>query len=91
MDNLLKLRKPVSRAVLKNSAIHQFVFDKFWEKVKDSEYTTSSIVSQVAKDSGLSEPWITKFIYNRGGSPSIDKLEMLYETLTGKQLIDLLK
>lgn len=91
MDNMLKIRKKSTKSTIKKSSFHQFVFDRFWEKAKDSEYTTSSLIYQLSQETGLSEPWINKFIYDKGGSPSVDKLECFYEAITGKQLSEILK
>lgn len=89
MDNLLKLKKQISKRSEDMSPLHRHVFDIFWKMADtQSEYTRSSLIAKVAAECDLSQAWMHKFAYATGGSPSVDKLEILYTYLTGKNIID---
>ena len=90
MKTQLKLKRKPNESMVDKAALHQVTFDILHKKLEESDFTPASMKRQICETTGLKYPWLDKFITDTGGSPSIDKLEKLYEHLSGRKLIDLL-
>lgn len=72
-----------------NSVLHQVTFDLLWARIKSSVSKTL-VMENIRESTGLGPSWIEKFAHDKGGSPSVDRIETLYKYLTGEQIkIDL--
>lgn len=67
------------------SKLHQATFELLWQYIKKSLGKTQAL-DQLSAETGLSYAWLDHLARDLGGSPSVDRIERLYEFLTGEQL-----
>jgi hypothetical protein len=67
------------------SRLHQATFELLWKRIKASLGKTQAL-DQIAAETGLSYAWLDHLARDLGGSPSVDRIERLYEFLSGEQL-----
>ena len=67
------------------SVLHQATYDLLWAKI-ESSISKLHVLDTLAKQTGLSYSWLEKFAQDNGGSPAVERLELLYVNLSGNQL-----
>ena len=58
------------------------------ERTLDLLKDRSESIKIISENTGLSEPWIEAFLYQKPKNPSVTSVQKLYEYLTGKALLD---
>lgn len=48
----------------------------------------SESLKVISDKTGLTEPWLEAFLYQKPKNPSVTSVQKLYEYLTGKALLD---
>lgn len=67
------------------SVLHQATYDLLWAKIEAS-ISKLHVLDTIALKTGLSYSWLEKFAQDNGGSPAVERLEVLYVHLAGKKL-----
>ena len=67
------------------SKLHEFTYKLLWNKIENS-ISKQYVLDNLVVKTGLSYSWLDYFSRNLGGSPSVDRVELLYNELSGKQL-----
>lgn len=67
------------------SKFHQAVYDLLWARIEAS-ISKIYVLDNIALETGLSYSWLEKFAQDNGGSPAVERLEVLYGFLAGKKL-----
>lgn len=67
------------------SVLHQATYDLLWSKIEAS-ISKLHVLETIALKTGLSYSWLEKFAQDNGGSPAVERLEILYVHLAGKKL-----
>lgn len=73
------------RKARERSTLHQVTYDLLWAKIEAS-ISKLYVLDQACAATGLSFSWLTQFTSDVGGSPAVDRMEALYEYLSGKKL-----
>lgn len=79
------LRTTGAKNARERSVFHQKAYDLLWEQINASLSKTQAL-DTIANETGLTYYWLDLFARDLGGSPSVERLEKLYNHLSSRPL-----